>query len=269
VARQLLVLCAGRDGAAARTRQVTQAELATRTLRCGGGAASWSCSWTPTRSWPATPSGRPAPASATTPGAPGPGPAVRAAHPGRPLLGDPLTVTARRGPAAAARCVPRPPCPCPGTGRWRAPARGRPRGPGRLLLGDGAGGLHEPSGLVQVAPVGGDPGQHPVGGRGQAGDAAALGLGERLAAAPLHPLQRQRPPVEGQAVHADGVRPPAGVSRISGQLPGPLGRGLGLGQPSPGPVQVGEQVPGLGQAQPAGRGGPPAAARCSAARTRP
>ena len=31
---------------------------------------------------------------------------------------------------------------------------------------------------------------------------------------------------------------------------GPLGGGLGLGQAAPGPVQVGEQVPGLGQPQP-------------------
>ena len=38
------------------------------------------------------------------------------------------------------------------------------------------------------------------------------------------------------------------VLGLPGQRPGPLG-GLGLGQPSPGPVQVGEQVPGLGQAQ--------------------
>src|SRR4029450_8230119 len=29
--------------------------------------------------------------------------------------------------------------------------------------------------------------------------------------------------------------------------PGPLGRGLGLGETTPGPVEVGQQVPGLGQ----------------------
>ena len=47
--------------------------------------------------------------------------------------------------------------------------------------------------LLQVALVGGDPGQDPVGGGGQAGHAALLGLGQGLAAAPLDPLTGSGP----------------------------------------------------------------------------
>jgi hypothetical protein len=51
-------------------------------------------------------------------------------------------------------------------------------------------------------------------------------------------------------VQTGGVRLPVRLGRRLRQCPRAFDGRLGLGQPSPHPVEMGEQVPGLGQAQP-------------------